>query len=376
VPPPLSKRESGPAILRRIRGETHGAKKKTGVEGYVARELAKDMRRLWKGEDAPEPWEDPAPLAKWIERLPAASREAAKTLDALVRKGRLPGTDMLNVAQYGFDFAKNGLLGKRASSYLGLTCDGDGDMYALELSTGKVVFYDHETDRLVPKRSFADLDTFFWIMVRVSAVNDGHLERKDVEPEILALAQPGTPAALAELPEEQPDEPAPAKGAKKGDRKLAKKLVDKGIVARVYLEHEKALSAFTKAIAADPSFADAHFERGNLRVGTLNDPDGVADLRRACELAPSHKKAHHELGVALEGQGDPGGAIAAYTAQLRVDPTALWSRFNCARARLAQGDRKGCKKELAELARTSKEMGGTYFDNGEGKALVTKLLRS
>ncbi len=344
---------------------------KPDVKGYVAKGLARDMKRLWKTK-APRPWESPVPPERWLEKLPTRSREAAKTLDLLVRKRRLPETEMLNLAQYGFDFERNGLLGNKAPGYLGLTCDGDGFMYALELASGKVVFYDAETDRLVPKRSFEDLDTFFWIMVRLSAVNDGLLERKKVEPEVLALGEPGTKGALAELPEDEPEEPAPGG---KGDRKLARKFLDKGVGEKVMRDFEKAVALFTKAITADPAFGEAYFYRGDVRVNELDDGDGISDLRIAARRgAPKHAKVHLVLGRALEKAGDLGGAIGAYTGQIESDPRELWALFDRARCKMGLGDRKGAREDVAALRRISSDMGGTYFDNGDGAAKVKALL--
>jgi TolB-like protein/Flp pilus assembly protein TadD len=96
--------------------------------------------------------------------------------------------------------------------------------------------------------------------------------------------------------------------------------------------NDEALRAYDEAIALDPRYANAYRGRGRERIGyAFNAPItpaevrrltdlGIADARRAVELAPGLGAAHAVIGNGLAGQQDYVGAAAEYDKALALSP--------------------------------------------------------
>ena len=95
---------------------------------------------------------------------------------------------------------------------------------------------------------------------------------------------------------------------------------------------EETLRAFDAAIALDPNYANAYRGRGAARIDyafnaaiaptevrRLTDI-GIADARKAVELAPALGAAHSVIGNALAGQADFAGAAAEFDKGLALSP--------------------------------------------------------
>ncbi len=95
---------------------------------------------------------------------------------------------------------------------------------------------------------------------------------------------------------------------------------------------EETLRAFDAAIALDPNYANAYQGRGAARIDyafnaaiaptevhRLTDI-GIADARKAVELAPALGAAHTVIGNALAGQADFAGAAAEFDKGLALSP--------------------------------------------------------
>ena len=96
--------------------------------------------------------------------------------------------------------------------------------------------------------------------------------------------------------------------------------------------NEETLRAYDAAIALDPHYANAYRGRGRTRIGyafnaaitpaevrRLTDL-GIADARRAVELAPGLGAAHSVIGNGLAGEQDYVGAAAEYEKGLALSP--------------------------------------------------------
>jgi DNA-binding transcriptional MerR regulator len=81
-----------------------------------------------------------------------------------------------------------------------------------------------------------------------------------------------------------------------------------------------AIEAYSRAIEADPSFADAHCNLGTVYHQQERRDDARACYGRALECDPSHVEANLNLASLLEEQGRNEAALAHYKAALRVDP--------------------------------------------------------
>ncbi len=87
-----------------------------------------------------------------------------------------------------------------------------------------------------------------------------------------------------------------------GDLDLAKQLLD-------------------TVVLLDPDFAEGWNLRATLNALREDYPAAIADTQRALELEPRQFMALVGLGGLLEGLGDDKGALAAYDAALKINPS-------------------------------------------------------
>src|SRR5208282_523871 len=79
-------------------------------------------------------------------------------------------------------------------------------------------------------------------------------------------------------------------------------------------------TALAAAAERDPGNADAWFQLGNLHREQQRFAAAVTAYASAVRLAPAHPALRNNLGLALEGAGDPQGASAEYRAALEAQP--------------------------------------------------------
>jgi tetratricopeptide (TPR) repeat protein len=102
---------------------------------------------------------------------------------------------------------------------------------------------------------------------------------------------------------------------------------------------EGAREAYGRALAADPTHADAHLNLGCLEHECGRLEAAESHYRSALALRPADVTAHFNLGVALEDLGRCEDARAAYESAVASDPSHAEAHFNLARLceRLADG---------------------------------------
>jgi tetratricopeptide (TPR) repeat protein len=126
-------------------------------------------------------------------------------------------------------------------------------------------------------------------------------------------------------------------------------------------KRDAARVAFDQAIAIDPEFRDAIFERAFLLQWTFNDAEGaIADYTRANELSVAiggkgDSKALRLLGDLwrdrIDGRADPAQALACYEQAAAINPTDP----NCRLARILTLEMKGEHATALQLVRTLAE---------------------
>ncbi|MBN1249787.1 MAG: tetratricopeptide repeat protein, partial [Anaerolineae bacterium] len=82
-------------------------------------------------------------------------------------------------------------------------------------------------------------------------------------------------------------------------------------------EYERAVEAFTQAVALDPAYARAYMERGILFWRELDHPRrAVLDLTKAYDLDPTLIEARFNRGIAYQQLREYQEAIADFEAYL------------------------------------------------------------
>jgi tetratricopeptide (TPR) repeat protein len=99
-----------------------------------------------------------------------------------------------------------------------------------------------------------------------------------------------------------------------------------------------ALTAFTRAAAADPTLAAAQFGRGLLLRDASRMPEARAALEQAVALDPTAPGAWFALGLTCQDLDDERGAAAAFEAALRERPDFAEAAVNLGIALQRLGD--------------------------------------
>jgi predicted O-linked N-acetylglucosamine transferase (SPINDLY family) len=103
-------------------------------------------------------------------------------------------------------------------------------------------------------------------------------------------------------------------------------------------EPAAAEAALRRALLRDPQSVDAHFQLGNLHRERRQFADAVRCYERALGLAPGHASILNNLGLALEGAGEPDRAEGRYREVLHGEPRHRQAMGNL--AHLLCGDRR------------------------------------
>lgn len=107
-------------------------------------------------------------------------------------------------------------------------------------------------------------------------------------------------------------------------------LLDDALNAERDQRFDDALRLYDTIIEHRPSWADAHFNRGNVLLA-MDRADLAGDAyRRAVEVDPAHATAWYNLSEAAERTADIDGAIRALRAALDVDPIFADAMYNLA----------------------------------------------
>jgi cytochrome c-type biogenesis protein CcmH/NrfG len=91
-------------------------------------------------------------------------------------------------------------------------------------------------------------------------------------------------------------------------------------------------------------------------LAQIGQPAAAVDqLRIVLQLDPQHAEGHFDLGNLLFQQGNSQGAVAEYSAAVRLRPTYVDALMNLAKAELKLGDIAAAAKHLAEANRLQPE---------------------
>lgn len=161
-------------------------------------------------------------------------------------------------------------------------------------------------------------------------------EPGDVKPAVprASTAEPRSPAGPSEASESGEKTGANSTARTASTAVAASPHYAAGMLELKLRDYQKAIEAFSKAIAAAPDFAAAYAERGHARIGAGNHEQAVADLNKALELfgnkvQPAERaRLTGNRGLAYLSLGRHTQAMADFDRAIELDPKLAFAYAN------------------------------------------------
>ncbi len=139
---------------------------------------------------------------------------------------------------------------------------------------------------------------------------------------------------------------------------------------------DEAREAYRLILARAPKHADAWHFQGLLKYQSEGGDTGIADVRRALDLAPKYSDAHANLALMLAEVRDYAGAERHLQLALKFDPKAIPPRVTLARLYRARGKAIEAERILLDALRIDPKSldrhVGTSVHCGLGNALMAQ----
>lgn len=105
-----------------------------------------------------------------------------------------------------------------------------------------------------------------------------------------------------------------------GSPEVAAYWSDLGEACRIQERYEEAIVAFSRALALEPGFAEAHNNLGVASACLGDNAAAVREFQAAIAVQPDYAGAHNNLGVLRERLGLFESALQSYEAAVRLRP--------------------------------------------------------
>jgi tetratricopeptide (TPR) repeat protein len=151
-------------------------------------------------------------------------------------------------------------------------------------------------------------------------------------------------------------------GIEKAD--LAKTYVARGVAFQENGDDPAAIKDFRLAAKIDPASARPWINLGNLYVARADYVLALDNYDRAMNLAPDDPVVCDNHGVALEGLGRHGEAIADFSRAIALDSQDTFAYANRATVYLASKQLDLAIADLSEVIRADPSNGLAYYDRG------------
>jgi len=129
------------------------------------------------------------------------------------------------------------------------------------------------------------------------------------------------------------------------EKTTPEKYFNSGVEKYYNLRDEKgAISDYTNAIKLNPKYADAYFERGNVKYILKDYKGAISDFTKVIEIGPKFAVFYFSRGLAKAGLKDYRGAIIDYTKAIEIDPKYAEVYYNRGKVKsdLVGGIEEGC----------------------------------
>lgn len=100
-------------------------------------------------------------------------------------------------------------------------------------------------------------------------------------------------------------------------------------------QYARAEEMYRRATVADPRYALAFFDLGNVLDELKRLQDAIVAYQQAIRILPDYADAHYNLALAYDRQGEPRRALWHWTYYAKLDPLGPWSNHARAQAQKA-----------------------------------------
>src|SRR5579884_1632692 len=129
---------------------------------------------------------------------------------------------------------------------------------------------------------------------------------------------------------------------------------------------------FSQAIKLNPSFAEAYFNLGLVKVQQAHYGDAVEFLSRSVALKPRLRGANLFLGIALYREDQYSKAVTALKRETEIDPLNAQAFMWLGIAQLASGDALSASTSLDKAAQLKPGDVDILYHRGRAHMLVSK----
>ncbi|MCK4688849.1 MAG: tetratricopeptide repeat protein, partial [Candidatus Marinimicrobia bacterium] len=103
---------------------------------------------------------------------------------------------------------------------------------------------------------------------------------------------------------------------------------NKGYVADLLKEYDKAKSFYIRAIELNPDFTEAYYNLGSVYYEQENYTDAIKNFINAIEINPDLSETYYNLGVVYGKQGNHPDAIKCYKKTIEINPDLSEAYYN------------------------------------------------
>ena len=132
-------------------------------------------------------------------------------------------------------------------------------------------------------------------------------------------------------------------------------------------DYDGAIADYNRSIELDPKYAAAYCNRGTAKDAKGDIDGAIADCTRAIELDPNDGWYYNDRGLAKKDKDDFDGAAADFTRAMELDPKFAWPHANRGAVRIQKGDYDGAIADYNRTLELDPKNLTAYFNRGLAK---------
>jgi len=111
---------------------------------------------------------------------------------------------------------------------------------------------------------------------------------------------------------------------------------------------KESLTAYNAAIKIDPNYADAYYNRGNLKTNTNKNEEALEDFNTAIKLNPTDSASFNNRGVVKRKLNYNVGALSDFSIAIKLNPDDITAFANRGRLKKRYFDSEGAEEDFKQ----------------------------